>query len=123
VRQFRRSARFNRLLKEEISDIVRTRLRDPRIGLVTVSRVEATEDLRSCKVYVSTLEDERGEEILAGLDSAASLIRRELRHRVHARRIPELRFILDRNIAYSIHIAEVLNKLKSDEEGKDDEDR
>jgi ribosome-binding factor A len=121
MRQFKRSARINRLLQEEISDIIRFRLKDPRIGDVTVIRVEATEDLRSCKVYISTLDDKEAERSLEGLESASGLIRRELRGRVHARRIPELRFILDRNTAYSIHISELIDGLKDHSDTKDED--
>jgi ribosome-binding factor A len=121
MKQYKRSARFNSLLQEEIALIIRSRLKDPRIGDVTVIRVEATGDLRSCKVYVSTLDDENAEQVIAGLESAAGTIRRELRQRVSLRRIPELRFILDRNTAYSIHISEVIEGLKADKPGKDDD--
>ena len=76
MKQYRRSARINRLLQEEISDIIRSRLKDPRIGDVTIIRVETTEDLRSCKVHVSTLDDAGAEDVMAGLESAAGLIRR-----------------------------------------------
>ena len=120
MKQYKRSARFNRLLQEEIADLLRSRLTAPSIGAVTVIRVEATDDLRSCKVYVSTLDEEGSSKVIEGLESASGTIRRELRSRVHARRIPELRFILDRNTAYSIHISEVIEGLKTDKDGKDD---
>jgi ribosome-binding factor A len=120
MKQYRRSARINRLLQEEIADIIRSRLKDPRIGDVTVIRVDTTEDLRSCKVYVSTLDEEGAADTMTGLESATGTIRRELRGRIHARRIPELRFILDRGTAYSIHISDVIDSLRSEEEGKDE---
>ena len=103
MKQYKRSARFNRLLQEEISDIIRTRLKDPRIGFTSVVRVEATEDLRSSKVFVSVLEEEKSAETLEGLEGAAGLIRNELLHRLHTRRVPDLRFFLDRG-AYSSYI-------------------
>jgi ribosome-binding factor A len=120
MRQYKRSARFNRLLQEEISDILRSRLKDPRIGFASVIRVEATEDLRSAKVYVSVLEDADAEGTILALESAAGLIRRELHHRMKTRRVPALRFFLDRNISYSIHISKVLNDLKKEEDWEED---
>ena len=75
MKQYKRSARINRLLQEEISDIIRRRLKDPRIGMVSVTRVETTEDLRSSKIHVSFLDDAHAEEALAALSHAAGLIR------------------------------------------------
>ena len=120
MRQYKRSARFNTLLQEEISDILRTRLKDPRIGFASVVRVEATEDLRSAKVHVSVLDEGAAEGTIAALESASGLIRRELHRRMSTRRIPELRFLLDRNISYSVHISKVLDDLRKAEDWEED---
>lgn len=108
-------------MQEEISDIIRTRLKDPRIGFTSVSRVDTTDDLRSCKIYVSVLNEEEAPETLKALESATGIIRSELLHRLHARRVPELKFFLDRNIAYSVHISSVLDQIRK-EEAREDED-
>ena len=123
TRQYSRSARFNSLLQEEISDIIRRRLKDPRIGMASISRVDVTGDLRSAKIYVSVLEESKESETLAALKGAAGVIRSELLHRLRVRRVPELRFLLERNIAYSVHISEVLSNLEheSDDAEEDDE--
>jgi ribosome-binding factor A len=113
-RQYKRSARFNRLLQEEIADIITSRLKDPRIGFVSITRVESTGDLRSAKVYVSVLDEAQAPEAFKALDGAAGMIRAELLKRIHARRVPEIRFILDKTISYSIHISGVLEGLKID---------
>jgi len=113
-RQYKRSARFNRLLQEEIADIISTRLKDPRIGFVSITRVESTGDLRSSKVYVSVLDEAQATETIKVLDGASGMIRAELLQRIHARRVPEIRFVLDRTISYSIHISGVLDQLKID---------
>ena len=115
LRQYKRSARFNSLLQEEISSIIRTRLKDPRIGFLSITHVEATEDLRSAKVYVSVLQEDEEESTLEGLRNASGIVRSELLRRLRIRRVPQLRFLADRNIAYSIHIGEVLDGLKTDE--------
>jgi ribosome-binding factor A len=120
MRQYKRSARFNRLLQEEISDILRSRLKDPRIGFASVVRVEATEDLRSAKIYVSVLDEDSAEQTILGLESAAGLIRRELHHRMSTRRVPALRFFLDQTISYSVHISKVLADLKQEEDWEED---
>lgn len=120
MKQYKRSVRFNRLLQEEISGIIRLRIKDPRIGMATVTRVESTEDLRSSKVYISVLDEAAGEAAVAALEKASGFIRSELLHRIRARRIPALRFVLDRNIAYSVHIAEVIDGLNITE-GEEEE--
>jgi ribosome-binding factor A len=112
VKQYKRSDRFNRLLLEEVSTIVQRELKDPRIGFVSFTRVETTEDLRSAKFYVSLLDESQAEDTLEALRHAAGMIRGVLMHRIKAKRIPELRFVHDRSIAYSVHISEVLEKLK-----------
>jgi ribosome-binding factor A len=118
VKQYKRSERFNKLLLEELSDIVLRELKDPRIGFVSFTRVETTEDLRSAKIHVSALEDAQAAESVAGLQHAAGMIRGLLMHRIKARRIPELRFVHDRSIAHSVHIAEVLERLKHEHDGE-----
>jgi ribosome-binding factor A len=117
MKQYKRSERFNRLLIEELSDIVQHGLKDPRIGFVSFTRVETTEDLRSAKIFVSLLDEAQAPETLEALRHAAGMIRGELMHRIQARRIPELRFVHDRSIAHSVHIAEVLEQLKREREG------
>lgn len=128
MKQYKRSERFNTLLQEEISQILQRELKDPRVGFVSVTRVSTTEDLRSAKVYVSLLDETQAKDTLAGLAHAAGMIRGELRNRIRARRIPELRFLHDTTIAYSVHIAQVLEDLKherreeADPERRDDPD-
>lgn len=122
MKQYRRSERFNKLLLEELSDVVQHGLKDPRIGFVSFTRVETTEDLRSAKVHVSLLDESQAPDTLEALRHAAGMIRGELMHRIQARRIPELRFVHDRSIAHSVHIAEVLDQLKREREGGPDGD-
>jgi len=115
IRQYKRSARFNSLLQEEISNIIRTRLKDPRLGFLSITHVEATEDLRSAKIFVSVFQEDEEEATLEALRHAAGMLRSELLRRLRVRRIPQLKFLPDRNIAYSIHIGEVLESLKTEE--------
>ena len=82
---------------------------------MSFTRVETTEDLRSAKLYVSLLDESQAEDTLEALRHAAGMIRGELMHRIQARRIPELRFVHDRSIAHSVHIAEVLEQLKHED--------
>ena len=88
-------------------------VKDPRIhqGLISVTAVEATGDLKYCKIYLSVLglEDEKG--LKQGLKSASGWLRRELGQRLRLRNTPELSFILDRSIEEGAHISSILASL------------
>ena len=108
---FRRTDRINEQLKQEISMIVRDEVRDPRVGLATITAVQASPELDHAKVYVTSLGDEEErEEILTGLRSAAPFIRKELGARLHMRRIPELHFEADRVLAEAMRIEQLLRE-------------
>ncbi|MCI8443342.1 MAG: 30S ribosome-binding factor RbfA [Provencibacterium sp.] len=114
------SFKINRLaedIRRELTDLMHT-LKDPRIqGLVSIVRVELTNDQSCCKVYVSSLDGaEAGRRAAEGLSNAAGYIRREIGHRVKMRRSPEFRFIADDSIEYSAGIAQKLHELLPEEE-------
>ena len=100
-------------------------VKDPRIhqGLISVTAVEATGDLKYCKIYLSVLglEDEKG--LKQGLKSASGWLRRELGQRLRLRNTPELSFILDRSIEEGAHISSILASLdiKPEEETENDD--
>lgn len=107
----RRIERFNEQLKREITVLVREEVRDPRIGTITVTAVEVSADLSVARVYVSVMGDEAAkEESLEGLRAAAPFIRTELGRRLRVRRVPELRFELDRSLEYALKIERLLHE-------------
>jgi ribosome-binding factor A len=120
ARQYKRSARFNRLLQEELAEVIRSRLKDPRIGFLSITHVDTTEDLRSAKVYVSLLDENEESDTLEALRKASPILRNELLRRLRVRRVPQLKFLPDRNIAYSVHLGEILDKLKTDQSPEED---
>lgn len=111
----RRAARLNEQFKREISDILRRETRDPRIGMPTVTGVDATPDLWSARVYVRPGPERDGEEadteLLAGLEAANPFIRRELGERLTLRRVPELRFELDKTLEKAMRIEALLREV------------
>ena len=119
--RFRRTDRINEQLRQEISILVRDEVRDPRVGLATVTAVETSPELDHAKVYVTALgDDAEKEEIVAGLRSAAPFIRGQLGRRLHMRRIPELHFTLDRVIDEATRIESLLREvLPADGSGSD----
>lgn len=113
-----RVERVAQALKEEISNIIHDELKDPRIGFVTVTRVELTQDLRYAKIFFSVLGSEKEQkDTQEALESAAGFIRRLIAHRVKLRLVPEVRFIQDKSCEYSIHIQQELDKIKELRDG------
>ena len=104
-----RSGRINEEIQRELSTLLRT-LKDPRLqgGLLTITHVDTTSDLRWCKVYVSALDKSQEKEMLKGLKSAAGYLRRELGAAVQLRYTPQLEFIADDSIQHGAHILQML---------------
>lgn len=116
----KRTARLNEQLKREIAELVRTDVRDPRVGLVSVTGVQVSSDLSFARVFVRVLGDEaERQESLEGLQAAAPFIRRALGQELHIRRIPELRFQEDRSLEHAQRIEEILHEVLP--EGPDDD--
>ena len=104
-----RIGRINEEIQRELSALLRT-LKDPRLqsGLLTITRVDTTGDLRYARIYVSALDKSQEKEMLKGLKSAAGYLRRELGMALQLRYTPELQFIADDSIAHGAHILEML---------------
>lgn len=119
----RRLARLNEQLKRELSEMIRTQVRDPRVGVVTVTGVEVASDLGSARVFVRVIGD-RAElvETLAGLEAAAPFLRGLLGQVLHVRRIPELRFREDRSMEHARRIEQVLSEVVVPEDETQPED-
>ncbi|MCR5005313.1 MAG: 30S ribosome-binding factor RbfA [Clostridiales bacterium] len=107
-----RTDRINEEIRKEMSQIFYD-LKDPRIDVRTsVLRTETTRDLKYCKIYVTTLGDAAAQaEVKEALKSASGFIRRELAHRLNLRVTPELTFLMDDSIEYSIHMAEMIKSI------------
>ncbi len=111
-----RMDRISEEVRHALDAIIRE-MNDPRIsGTYCVTRADVTRDLRYAKVYVSILEDDKADEMMKALKNAAGFIRHELGARVDLRYTPELIFERDRNIAYGVHIAQVLKEVAAKEE-------
>lgn len=109
----RRTLQVAELLREELSDIIRREVSDPRVGFFSITEVEVTDDLRSARVFVSVLgSDREREETLTALRSAASFIRFHLKPRLRTRSIPDLEFRDDRSMEHAERIARTINGLR-----------
>lgn len=107
-----RKGRINEELQRELSSLIRT-LKDPRVqqSMVSVTKVEATGDLRYAKVYISVLDKDKSKETIKGLKSAGGFLRREIGSRLQLRYTPELIFEEDDSIAYGAKMFDLLRSL------------
>ncbi len=116
-----RVEKVQELMKQEVSQMILRELKDPRIGFVTVTQVELTGDLREAKIYVSIMGSEQQiKDCWQGLQSALGFIRREIGRRIRLRYTPEISFALDKSLDYSAHIQELLLKIKTEEQQKEE---
>jgi len=114
---YKRSKRVGDLLREEISDIIMRRVKDPRVGFVTVTSVKVTEDLRMARVYISVLHKEETSQTINALTSASGFIRAELGKRLRIKILPKIEFLEDDSIEYGTRIDQLIKRLK--EEGSE----
>ncbi|KUO96982.1 30S ribosome-binding factor RbfA [Ferroacidibacillus organovorans] len=102
-------------IQREISEVIRSEIKDPRIGFLTVTGVELSNDMAHAKVYVSVMgTKEERETSLTTLARAAGFLRTEVAHRIRLRTVPELHFILDESIDYGERIGNVLRSIAKD---------
>ena len=120
---YQRIDRISEEIRREVDAIIRDELHDPRIsGTFSVTRADVTGDLRYAKIYISVLEDDKRDDLMAALKNAKGYIRRSLSKRMIIRYTPELTFVSDKNIEYGVHIAKVLAETLGTEESTDDQD-
>lgn len=111
-----RANRVGEQMKKELGDIIGRKIKDPRIGFVTVTDVEVTGDLQQAKVFISVLGDEeQRENTLKGLAKAKGFIRTEIGNRIRLRKTPEIIFEWDESIDYGNRIDTLLHQLHKEE--------
>lgn len=108
-----RMIRINDEIKKELSEIIRSELKDPRIGVMTsVLKVDTTNDLKYCKVYISVLGDEEQKKsVMEGLKNASGFIRKQIATRINLRCTPEFKFELDNSLEYSARIYKLIDEV------------
>ena len=115
----RRTDRINEQLREEISTLLARRIKDPRLkGVISITRVVTTADLRSAKVFISVMgRPETKKAALDGIQSAASFLRRERRDRINMRHTPFLTYELDDSLQEADQILRLIDKIRTDGPG------
>lgn len=119
----RRRERLAAEIRVAVADMLASKLKDPRIGFVTVTRAEVAADLEYVRVYVSVLGDEtQRRTTLEGLSKAAGFVRRELGQRLRLRLTPEVTFVYDRGVEAADRIARLIDETvgRPQDDGSDD---
>ena len=107
-------------IKREISFIINTRIKDPRIGFVTITDVRLSVDGKYLDIYFSTMgKSSRIEKSMDALKRSSGFIKRNLSSRMRLRNVPELKFIYDDSIDKGMRITEILDNIKKDDKKKD----
>jgi ribosome-binding factor A len=110
-----RANRVGEQMKKELSEIIGRKIKDPRIGFVTVTDVQVTGDLQQATVYLTVLGDHKQREnTLNALERAKGFIRSEVGHRIRLRKTPELSFAIDESIEYGNRIETLLKEINPD---------
>ena len=110
-----RQEKLGELIAAELSDLLRMRLKDPRIGFASITHVEVSGDLRHAKVFVSVMGNaEEQAESMKGLKHAAGFLRHELASRITLRYMPELVFKLDTSIEQGAHVLELIRQSEQE---------
>jgi len=112
-----RANRIGEQMKKELSDIIGRKLKDPRIGFVTVTDVRVTGDLQQAKVYITVLGDEEQKKnTLKGLAKAKGFIRSEIGQRIRLRKTPEIIFEIDESTDYGNRIESIIRQISDEAE-------
>ena len=116
-----RMSRINDEIMKELSQIIRSEVKDPRIGsMTTVIRVDTTTDLKYCKVFVSVLgKEEEKQSVMKGLKNASGFMRHLLAERINLRFTPELQFKLDESTEYAIHMNQLIEQVAKEREARE----
>lgn len=110
-----RSGRVQEALRQEISRIVQGQIKDPRIGFITITKVDLTKDLRYARVYFSVLGEHKDKLLaLKGLNNAKGYIKGILSDKIKLRFMPGIEFKIDESLEHTKHIYDLLDKLKKE---------
>jgi ribosome-binding factor A len=110
-REFSRSSRLADQIQRDLSDLIRLEVRDPRVGLVTVTEVEVSRDLSHAKVYVTSLAgSDQAAQSQQALQHAAGFLRSRLAQSLKARTVPELHFVYDESVERGIRLSRLIDQ-------------
>ena len=108
-----RPQRLGDLIQRELSGLIRLELRDPRVGMITITSVDVSPDLSHAKVFFTMLEKDKLEDTLHGLKRSAGFLRSQLARRIKMYTTPELRFTYDESVERGDHLSRLIDSTKT----------
>ena len=107
---FQRSDRVAEQVRRDLADLIQNELKDPRVGMISLTAVELTPDYAHAKVFFTTLDTEHLDEVERGLKRSAGFLRRELGRRIHIHTLPELHFVYDNSLERGASMSLLIDK-------------
>ena len=104
-----RPQRLGDLIQREVSDLIRLEVRDPRVGMITITSVDVSPDIKHAKIFFTVLEKEKLPATLEGLKRAAGFLRAQLAKRIKMYTTPELRFVYDESVERGDHLSRLID--------------
>ena len=111
-----RTRRVGKLIRAELGELLTTKVKDPRLALVSLTEVQVSPDLRRAKVYYSILDEARGDEVEKGLKSAMPYLQRELGTRLQMKNTPRLTAFRDHSLAHGAEMDALIDKVRSQDD-------
>ena len=118
---YQRTDRISDIIRREVSDVIFREVNDPRLSFVTITHVRVSGDLKSAKIYFTTIKE--GEElkaILEGLKSASGFVQRKLGSRIHLRYTPRISFVYDSFVENESRMEKILKEIEGETEVKEE---
>ena len=107
-----RPQRLGDLIQREVSELIRLEVRDPRVGMITITSVDVSPDMSHAKVFFTLLQKEHLAETLQGLKKAAGFLRTQLARRIKLYTTPQLRFVYDESVERGDHLSRLIESTK-----------
>ena len=108
-----RTQRLGDLIQRDLSELIRLELRDPRVGMITITSVDVSPDLSHAKVFFTMLEKDKLEDTLHGLKRSAGFLRSQIAKRIKMYTTPELRFEYDESVERGDHLSRLIDSTKA----------
>ena len=110
-KSFSRKDRVSEQIRRELAELIRTELKDPRVGMISITDVEVTADYAHAKIYFSTLAGrEHLVDVMAGLQKASGFLRRELGKRISIHMTPQLHFVFDQSLERGADLSKLIQE-------------
>lgn len=122
-KEFSRTRRVGEQIQRELADLIRTEVKDPRVGMVTINAVDVSKDLGHAKVFITVMNEEQRQQTLDGLQRAAGFLRSELGRRMFIRSVPQLHFHYDESVSRGAHLSSLIDQAIADDRKKHDDEQ